>query len=317
MRRVLTTSVTRASVGAAMLLAALTGCDTTAPSDHEPEIVVEAYLVAGESLPSVWVSRTEDVDREYDPRTAAVDEADVRVELLSVNGDVETSWTYVRGFGSAGRYVPAESGEVLAGRQYRLHVDVEGFDPVRSVAQVPGAFDLISVSHDAIEYQDPAQVGYTVTNSVYPGRQTIFIFSIAAENPSIETLTPLYRQIIYDIGPDESIEGRNLDPDEMNEILINTSPPVNEGNYDQNPDGTLTVSLPWFAVAFYGRTETVIYAVDDNLYDFLRYAQVQQGGSTLSPGEIPNVRDNVNGGRGVFAAMAKVSSVVDILRETD
>jgi len=44
----------------------LTGCDTTSPSDHEAEVVVEAYLVGGESLPPVWVSVTEDVDTAYD-----------------------------------------------------------------------------------------------------------------------------------------------------------------------------------------------------------------------------------------------------------
>lgn len=311
----------RNAVGISLLFVLLAtvifGCDTTAPSDHEPEVVVEAYLVAGESLPPVWVSLTEDVDTAYDGSELAIDGAEVRLELLGDDGGVEATWTYVRGFGSAGRYVPAEGGEVLAGRSYRLRVNVAGFDPVSSVARVPGSFELLSVSASSIKYQDPAQVQYTVTRSEYPGRQTIFIFSIVAEDPSIEALTPLYRQIIYDIGPNESIEGRDLDPDEMNEILVNTSPPINEGTYQQNPDGTLSVDLPWFAVAFYGRTETVMYAVDDNLYDFLRYAQVQQGGSTLSPGEIPNVRDNVQNGRGVFAAMAKVSAVVDILREDD
>lgn len=298
-----------------MFAVMLTGCDTTAPSDHDPEVVVEAYMVAGESLPPVWVSLTEDVDADYDGTELAVDDADVRIELLGPDGGVESVHPYVRGFGSAGRYVPAESGDVLPGRRYRLHVDVDGFDPVTSVSQIPGAFDLLDVSHEVIEYLDPAQVEYTVTKSAYSGRQTIFIFSIVAENPSIEALTPLYREIIYGVGPDESIEGRNLDPAEMNEVLVNTSPPINEANYQEQPDGSLTVSLPWFAVAFYGRTQTVMYAVDDNLYDFLRYAQVQQGGSTLSPGEIPNVRDNVDGGRGVFAGLAKVSAVVEIRRE--
>lgn len=299
----------------AVFAAIVTGCDSTAPSNHDPEVVVEAYLVAGASLPPVWVSFTEDVDSEYVGMDLAVDEADVRIELLDDDGLVEATTPYVRGFGSAGRYVPAESADVLSGRQYRLRVDVNGFDPVTSVSRVPGAFDLLDVSHERIEYLDPAQVEYTVTKSAYPGRQTIFIFSIVAENPSIQALTPLYREILYGIGPDESIEGRDLDPEEMNEVLINTSPPINEGNYEEQPDGSLTVSLPWFAVAFYGRTETVMYAVDDNLFDFLRYAQVQQGGSTLSPGEIPNVRDNVEGGRGVFAGLAKVSAVVDIMRE--
>lgn len=188
------------SMFVAVFAAMLTGCDTTSPSDHDPEVVVEAYLVAGESLPPVWVSLTEDVDNEYSGTDLAVEEADVRIELLGPDDSVEGVHPYVRGFGSAGRYVPAESGGVLPGRRYRLRVDIDGFDPVTSVSQVPGAFDLLGVSHETIEYLDPAQVEYTVTKSEYPGRQTIFIFSIVAEDPSIEALTPLYREIIYGVG---------------------------------------------------------------------------------------------------------------------
>ena len=48
-------------------------------------------------------------------------------------------------------------------------------------------------------------------------------------------------------------------------------------------------------------------AVDDNLFDFIRSQSVQQGGSTLAPGEIPNVLDHIEGGTGIFGSLARVS----------
>ena len=68
------------------------------------------------------------------------------------------------------------------------------------------------------------------------------------------------------------------------------------------------------AVAFYGDALVGTAAVDDALYDFMRYQGVQTNGSTLSPGEIPNVLDHINGGRGIFSSMAKVESVMTVLR---
>jgi hypothetical protein len=47
--------------------------------------------------------------------------------------------------------------------------------------------------------------------------------------------------------------------------------------------------------------------VDDNIFDFVRSHTVQQGGSTLSPGEIPNVLDRVEGGTGIFGSSAQIT----------
>jgi hypothetical protein len=95
-------------------------------------------------------------------------------------------------------------------------------------------------------------------------------------------------------------------------LRITNSPIINEGNYDINQDGTLTIRLPWIAVAFFGENRLTASALDDNLYDFIRTQTVQQGGSTLSPGEIPNVIERIEGGTGVFGSFARSSYVVRI-----
>ena len=114
-------------------------------------------------------------------------------------------------------------------------------------------------------------------------------------------MTPFYAEFV---GEDEDLD----------DVLITESPPINEQNYDINDDGTLTIRLPWIAVAFYGPNRITASTVDDNLYDFLRSQQVQQGGSTFSPGEIPNVIAHVDGGTGVFGSLARVAADIQVER---
>ena len=96
-----------------------------------------------------------------------------------------------------------------------------------------------------------------------------------------------------------------------------TSPVLNEGSFTFNPDGTLTIEVPWLAIAYYGETTLTASAIDDGLYSFLTTQAVQLGGGTLSPGEIPNVQSNVEGGLGVFGAYAQTRRSVVILPRTD
>jgi hypothetical protein len=292
----------------------LAGCDTTDPSIHSEELVVEAYLVAGEPLPSVWLARSLDVDGTWDGGQRAVNQADLRIERLGADGAVLQTVPYARTLASPGEFVPSVDHVVQAGESYRLVARVDGLAEARAVTKVPEQFDLMDVSHQAIEYLDPEQFSYLVTQSRFEDRQSIFVFTIASRNPEPEFLVPPYLEFFFDKEERESGEPLEFEEGEQAELARFTSPPINEGNYDILPGGLLKVRLPWFAVAFYGPTDITMSVLDDNLYDFQRYQQSQQNGGLLSPGEIPNVPDLVEGGTGIFGSMARVSSVVDILR---
>ena len=93
----------------------------------------------------------------------------------------------------------------------------------------------------------------------------------------------------------------------LEDLRVGGSPILNEDNYDPNPDGTLTIRLPWLAITFFGPNRLIANALDDNLYDFIRSQSVQQGGSTFSPGEIPNPLETVTGAHGVFGSYASLS----------
>jgi len=306
---------TTSSLMAGLLMVAemfVTGCDTTSPSTHEDELVVEAYLVAGESLPPIWLSRSLEIDATWTSGQVAVNDADVRLELLAPDGGVEETFVYRRTIEAPGMFVPEAQHTIQSMRRYRLSAETTGLPAITSETTVPEAFDLLEVSHQAIEYQDPEQFSFLVTQSRFVDRQSIFVFTIANDNAVPENLVPVYRDLIFDQEELDSGEPLEFDPEDQVALSRFTSPPINEGNYDILPNGSLRVRLPWFAVAFYGPTEITMSVLDDNLYDFQRYQQVQQDGGLLSPGEIPNVLDPIEGGAGIFGSMARVGSVVDI-----
>ena len=272
---------------------ALAGCDSNNFDDHMSEVVVESYLIAGEPIPKVRVSRSASAQRTYDFTQHALKGADVIVSRLDASGAVEEVTRFEEFEEQPGLYWPLAENIVRAGSTYRLEVDPIGFDGVTATTIVPGAFELIRSSADTLVYQGGEQFELDVTRSVYPGRQSIFVFATESLSPTAEFLTPFYKDITGD------------SEDDIASLRITESPLINEGNYDVNADGTLTIKLPWIAVAFYGPNRLTANALDDNMYDFIRSVTVQQGGSTLAPGEIPNVIEHIEGGTGVFGSLSR------------
>ncbi len=299
-----------AAVVAAFVLSA---CDTTQPSLHVPEPVVEAYLVAGELLPQVRLSWTQDITRPYSASELALSDANVVIHLLDESGSPEVSFEY--GSRGDGAYRPplgsSFTRRVLPEREYRLEVTLQDGTEVTSSTRVPGDFQFLGQNAEALEYQSAERLETRVTRSAYPGRSSIFVFTIEALEPTIENLTPFYLRIIYHLDPEDDLS--DLDLLELEEVRITASPPLNEANYESEIDGSLTVWLPWFAVAFFGPNRVGVNAIDDNIDQYMRFQQAQQGGS-LAPGEIPNVIDAVEGGRGVFGSMTRISVNFDVLR---
>lgn len=297
--------------GLALLLAlagtlAWSGCDGSGAAAFEPELVVESYQAVGEALRPVRVARTVEVDATYDVTATAVRGAEVRIDRLDDDGGVDATYRFVELQSEPGLYV-AEQGDLVAPlRRYRLSVTVPATgEALDAETFTPGTFDRLSTNADTVVYQSAEQFAVDVSRPAYPGRQAIFVFSTEALDPDPANLTPFYRAVLED---DETGEI------EIGDVIVNESPPLNETNYDANADGSLTIRLPWLAVAFYGPHRIVANAVDDNLFDFIRSQNVQQGGSTLSPGEIPNVIDRVDGGRGVFGSFVRATGFVYIAR---
>jgi hypothetical protein len=300
--------------------AGLVGCDTTA-TQPEQQIVVEAYLRAEAPLPALRLTRTVGANDTYDPREAAVHEADVTVEKLAGDESVVETTSYVETDSIPGVYAPRPGSPPIVepGATYRLQVEAGG-DRVTATTTVPDSVELLSVENDTTFYQSdpnrppdlPGNEGQTAFTIEPPRaareRQNVYIFSVTSlldfeQTPTdvlTDSLTRFYR------------EAFDADEDSIESLRTASSGLLNEANFERNADGTLRVELPWLGVAFFGPNEVAISIVDDNYYDFLRSQQAQQGG--FAPGEIPNVIERVEGGTGLFGSYAQAARPVLIRR---
>lgn len=285
----------------------LAGCDSVATFDRDDEVVVEGYLVANGGFGQVRLSRVQPVEDVYDVTSSAVRNATVQVRRLDAAGAVEDVVSYLEHPEQPGVYVAESGSVVLPLTTYELYVEISSTgERISSRTTVPGAYEIIDSGPDSIIYQGLQQAEVLVTRSLYPGRQAVFVFSVKSLEPSIENLTPFYRDVV---DPDE-----DTDEDDLQDYLVNESPPLNEEGYDEISDNVLRIRVPWLGFAFYGRNLLRSNALDDNLYDFVRSQAVQQGGSTFAPGEIPNIIDRVDGGTGIFGSYSLIETEVYLQR---
>ncbi len=283
----------------------LAACEDYFNDDYQEYYVVESYLVANRDLPKVRLSTTLPIDRFYEFEDVAVENAIVRVQLLDQTGsNIENVFLYRSD--SAGIYIPIDNHIVQPSRTYRLQIDFPTSDhEITATAIVPDTFSVVSAVLDTLVYQSSEQLEITVSESSYPGRQNVFIFNTIAGQPVPENLTPVY----FDFYDEEE--------ENLEDFKNTSSGLLNEANFTVNLDGSVTLRYPWIAVAFYGPNKLVATTVDDNVYDLVRSETVQLGGSTLSPGEIQNVIYNIDGGIGIFGALASDTIETFIQRNFD
>lgn len=291
-----------------LILLLLAGCDAGSDDLFEQEYVLEAYLVAGEPVEQVRLSRTAPINETYDFTALAVRGAEVQLALLDAPGGAVAETYRLREVAEEpGVYRPEEPRpEVRPLHAYRLDVTIPADGHrIAAATVVPDTFRIVNASTDAAVFQGAEQLELKVTRSRFPGReQSYFIFVTEALDPREEQLTPLAKAFFDQQDGDVTLE----------DLRVGGSPVLSEANYDVNPDETITIRYPWLAVAFFGPNRLQINVLDDNLYDYVRSQSVQQGGSTFAPGEIPNPIEHVVGARGVFGSYARVRYLLVVKR---
>ena len=284
----------------------VSACDPYTQDEYEEYYVVESYLVANALLPEVRLSTTVPADAFYDFEEAAVNDANIEIQLLEsgAESNVEQSWSYR--YDAPGIYVPEVGHNVIPGRTYKLDITLPSTsEKITSTATVPEAFQIIGDVPDSIVYQATDQLEFTLSASSYPGRQNIYVFNAVSLRPFSANLTPFYSELIAESDEPEK---------DLEELANNSSGIINESGFEFNPDGSATVQYPWISIAFFEDNLIVANTIDDNVYDFIRSQETQLGGSTLSPGEIQNIIYNIEGGIGVFGALASDTVQVYIKR---
>ena len=301
-------------------LLALGACDAAVGS--RPDLVVSASLGAGEALPPIRITRTAPLLDPYAEAQLGVSDARLVVALVAPDGTDEALYPYRAG--ADGRYVPQDTATVRAGRTYRLRVDGPAGERLGAVTTVPAVFDLVEGPPPSVVYGDGQGPGVRITETSTPGRLAAFVGSTRALAPDafgrVETPegvrwrsqnrpgrfrpTPFRRRVLgcQDDGPTLVCE---QDPT-TRDVLTGTSPVLNEAAYVALGDGTVLVRAPFIAFGYYGPAELGLVSLDDALKALVQTQAVQGGGTTLSPGEIPNVTTNIDGGLGVFGSYARI-----------
>ena len=313
-----------------VLAVAVGGCDGFVDDAFTPELVVSASVGVGEPLPVLSLSETSPLLEVYDPAVVAVSGATVTVTLLAADGSDAQVYAYGPA-GGPGLYAPLDTTILgLPDRTYRLDVR-DGDRALTATTTVPPALSLVQGPGAETVYGTGQGPELVITRTSTAARQSAFVASTRAlaavpfvEVPGAEPgddpryrsvptvgtfgLTPTYERFLGCDPAEDDPAAVVCDFDPRENALTGTSPVINEAGYVDRGDGTVLVQVPYLAVGFYGPVRISLVSVDQALEDFVESQAIQGGGSTLSPGEIPNVTTNVAGGRGVFGAYARVTA---------
>ena len=317
----------RISLLLAVLALALGACDGTTDDDFTPQLVVAAQLGAGEPLPSVRLTRTSPFLDVYDPTDLGVVGATVTVTRTGAD---EAVYVYVP-TQTPGVYAPADASvTVTAGTTYRLRVEADG-ETVTAETTVPPTLLTVGEPQASVVYGVGQGPEVRVNRTSTAERQATFVATTRALDPAdfVEVdidgetfyrsvpgsgflLTPIYARIL-DCEDEESGTILCAEDPRDDGIRSGTSPVINEASYIDLGDGSLLVQVPFLAFGYYGPSRVSLVSLDAALQAFVQTQAVQLGGSTLSPGEIPNVTTNVVGGLGLFGSYARVSNQTEIV----
>jgi hypothetical protein len=280
-----------------LILLLLSACDAYKQDAYVERYVVAATLIAGEAFPEISCTRTVPINQAFSPVDAAVRNAIVRVVELDNAGNPADVILFAEG--QPGRYATTDPATVKPRTRYRLEIDIPGETRlITGTTLVPDTFRVRALNSLTLPYQGAEQFRANLSASLYPGRQTYYVITTTALDTT-QGLTPFYE---------------NIPRDQRQNASVTSSGIINAENYVALPDGSIELKYPWLALAYFGPNRISFHAIDDNLYDFIRSASVQLGGSTTSPGEIENVISRLDGAMGYFGSMARATTTVTVTR---
>lgn len=273
----------------------LTSCVTYEQDAYQERYVVSSYQEAMKPFADVTLTRTSPINAEYKFENVAISGATVRIHELGADGSVARVFDFP--MASPGIYRSSDGVSLVRPlTRYRLEIDIPGYDKlITATTLVPDTFRVRALNSRTLPYQGPEQFEANLTKSEYPGRQTYYVITTTALDTTFG-MTPFYAEF----------------NDDDRDVTTVSSGIINQLNYVALPDGSINLKYPWLAVAYFGPNRITFFAIDDNVYDFVRSASVQLGGSTTSPGEIENVISRIDGAIGVFGSMSSAETVITV-----
>lgn len=249
----------------------IAGCDGAIDSAYEEELVISAFLFAGERLDSVILERTTPFGVRIDDDAIAVEGAAI---TITSNGE---TFTLLPIAGRKGRYYLPEH-VIEGGRRYDIEVRA-GQHTLTSSTVVPMPIRYIGLN-DSLP---PSRVLYLDTNNY--GQ---FVYSLKA-GPVHSTHTQYLMQVTsLDVRDENKI--RNPPPGPP----VDTSASSRYSFFRTAPDFRIVPSL----ISHFGRNTIAIHALDTNWFDYHRMVIGTRGNYQPS-------LNRVRGGLGVFGSSAR------------
>lgn len=291
----------RGSIFLALIFAGIISCDFYEQDDYEEFYVVESYMIANDFLPTVRLSKSSEISEKYSFNAFAVSDARIEIRLLNSDSTIAEQYQYEEE--KPGIYNPNTLAVVQDERLYQLYIITAEGHRISSMTYVPKDFTTVSELQKSYTYQSNQKIEILATPSAYiTGRQAHYIFTVNAIHPDSSTLTPFYRDLVFNKG------------DDIRSYYTSSSGIISENTFERNTNGNIQLIIPWLSVAFYDSNNVIANAIDDNMYNFLRSQNVQTGGIGFIPGDIQNIRYNVTGGIGIFGSMSSDTNRVFIKR---
>ena len=158
---------------------------------------------------------------------------------------------------SPGIYQPTEEHHVIPGAKYLLEVIHPDYQTISAQTQVPKDFSILNGIPDTLRYQSTEQLHLELSAEAAEQGQNYYIINTVAKHPIEELLTPFYREFLDDENEEEKEQN-------LQELRINSSGILNEGNFERNQAGNIEIRYPWLAVAFFGENAIIPSVIDKN-----------------------------------------------------
>ncbi len=244
------------------------------------EIVVNGYLIVGQSVDSVYVQKTLPIETAYSYDAASVSTDSV---FISVEDRRYRLSEYDNKPGAY--FLPSDSLIVTPGETYHLEVKVNN-KTIRASTTAPSPIVIQSLNTDTSYYPYPDQSQSTRFEISWNPTEFTEAYEVSV------IAHPPYD--LVDFGMDRIVEGHleSFDGD-----TLKAFPPVNDFPVSEYET---TLEIPWFMFCYYGDYTIKLYGADKNLWDLSVSSVIYMYQSS----EFEQPVYNIEGGLGIFAAVS-------------
>ena len=274
---------------------------------YEPKIAIEGYLIAGQKVDKIRISRNFPVNANLTQigLLPDVNQTDVTITDLTNNSMYNLTFHIAPDDRLENYYWQNNSPglTITSGKSYRLDVTatIEGkMLHASSVTTVPDSgFSISHLNYNQLLFREENQSGSLKHFEVTFNRSPGISFYLASAKP----LNPSKSNFIYE-NPFLGEEDKDVDVEDYD---------YQYGWLQDTPTtfGQTVFKVFWANLWFYDRYELIMYATDDNYREFVQtYNDVQE-----DDGNFHEAKFNIEGdGIGVFGSMIADTAYIEVLR---